>query len=454
MSPLKNIRRMSVRDHLPGNRIASRAPGPVFVTGLAVTAILIAVVITFISFNAPNRIPGRSYYDLEAEFANADNIAKHYSVRLGGRQVGQVLSPHVDNGKAVVKLRLDKDMQPLRSDTTLAVRPRSLIGVRFVEIIPGSKGRELKPGERIPASQTRGTEQLDSVLDTFDTKTRLNARTTAIELGKGIAGRGESLGATAEASPELFDALRDTAATVNNLRPGAFGRLTRGAGSAAAAADPVRDDIAQGFRPEADALKPFVDRREAVHSLLEQAPATFSQGAPDLAATTPVLTALNRFARSAGQTLRPAPEALAATSRTLKDARPGLRDAESALKLLDRAVDPTLKLLDTVDRVRDPLNHTIAGATPHLLELGPRRCDFRLIDNWADITERGTVGGNFLHFNIIPSVESLSGRDPARGLSGQIRENPYPAPCGSATQGKPELYPGHVGPEPLPKGRP
>ena len=46
----------------------------------------------------------------------------------------------------MVDLLLDPALRPLRSDTRLRVRPRSPIGVRFVELSPGTHGRPLAEG--------------------------------------------------------------------------------------------------------------------------------------------------------------------------------------------------------------------------------------------------------------------------------------------------------------------
>ncbi|MSW52376.1 MAG: hypothetical protein F2817_16010, partial [Actinobacteria bacterium] len=63
-------------------------PRPVL-WGIGLSAIAFLVVIFLVGINAPNKIPGRSYYNLKAQLTYADNLTGHYQVRIGGRYVGQ-----------------------------------------------------------------------------------------------------------------------------------------------------------------------------------------------------------------------------------------------------------------------------------------------------------------------------------------------------------------------------
>ena len=91
----------------------------------------------YIGFKAPDAIPGRAYFTVRAQFKDADNVSKHSQVRIAGRIVGQVLDPHVEHELAVVKLQMDPTVKPLRSDTRVVVRPRSAVGVRYIDVVPG-----------------------------------------------------------------------------------------------------------------------------------------------------------------------------------------------------------------------------------------------------------------------------------------------------------------------------
>jgi ABC-type transporter Mla subunit MlaD len=209
-------------------RPAAQQRGRGFMIALGLLGLGMTVAFTAIGFNAPNSIPGRGYYNLEAEFADADNIAPHAQVRLGGKIVGQVLNPRVEDGKAIVDLQIDPKYKPLKADSIVEVRPRSAVGVRYVDIRSGQDGVPLEEGARIPAAQTRATRALDEVLGTFDSETRVRTQQFLRELGTGLAGRGEDLNETLGAAPQTLRRTDDVVGAVAG-RTDAAGNLVRAA---------------------------------------------------------------------------------------------------------------------------------------------------------------------------------------------------------------------------------
>ncbi|MEA2496887.1 MAG: hypothetical protein QOJ29_4798, partial [Thermoleophilaceae bacterium] len=99
-----------------------------FLLSVSIAGLLAAVISAFIGYNAAQTVPGRSYYNLKAEFVHAENLANHYEVRVGGLRAGQMLKPRVHNGKALIDLRLSSQFKPLLSDTTVRIRLRSAVG--------------------------------------------------------------------------------------------------------------------------------------------------------------------------------------------------------------------------------------------------------------------------------------------------------------------------------------
>lgn len=178
------------------DRPAAQQRGRGFMLLVGFAGLGVASLLAYVGFNAPNTIPGRGYYNLTAQLNQADNLTGHYQVRVAGRLVGQVLDPRVEDGQAVVDLQLDRDVGPLLSDTTIKVRPRSPIGVRFVELHPGTRGTPLKDGAVLPASQASASVPLDDVLSTLDPKTRKRTQELLAGLGGGFADRGEDVNET------------------------------------------------------------------------------------------------------------------------------------------------------------------------------------------------------------------------------------------------------------------
>jgi ABC-type transporter Mla subunit MlaD len=423
---------MRLTSNRPGDRGLQRAA----VIALGMSAVVFAVVLVVIGYKAPDGVPGRGYYTIEAEFDRADNLADHYQVRVGGELVGQVLNPRVREGRAIVDLQLKKDVEPLLSDTRLRVRPRSAIGVRFLDVTPGTRGRPVREGERIVARQTSAALPLDDALGILDARRRRKAQVLLDKLGAGSAGRGEDLNTAIGDAPGLLGGLRD-ALTPLNAMPGATEGFVRGLEGFVRAAEPVRRDIATGFDPEARALRPLSTHAGALRATLEQAPPTLDAARDQLPATRVLLGRTAAFARSAGPTLGAAPRALRRTSALLREARPSLRDADATLDLAGRAVGPTLRLLRTVRPVLPDVDRTLLDTIPLVRELGVHGCDVQKFGlNWAEATAFGNTGGNFLRLAIVrPSVEQLQAFK-ITNRSG-IGSNAYPKPCETGTEAKP-----------------
>ncbi|HYF25031.1 MAG TPA: MlaD family protein [Baekduia sp.] len=423
------------RIRLNSNRAEDRGAQRAALVLLGCATVAFGALLAYIGYEAPNSVPGRGYYTVQAEFQRADNLAAHYQVRVGGRLIGQVLNPRVRGGRALVDLQLKKDVKPLLSDTRLRVRPRSAIGVRFVDVQPGSRGRPLRDGETIPASQTSASLPLDTTLDVLDTKRRARLKTLLDKLGAGTAGRGEELNVAFGKGGELFGGL-DDALTPLNRRPGAVEGFVAGIEGLAAAADPIRGDIAAGFRPEADALRPFAEHGDAVRATLDEAPPTLATARDQLPPTSALLARTASFARAAAPTLQRAPRALRETSSLLRTARPPLRAADETLQLAGRAVDPALDLLRTIRPVLPVADDALLDGLPFVGTLARHGCDITMFGrNWADATATGNTGGQFLRLVLVrPGKEQLAGTDtPDR--SG-IFSSPYPEPCTTTKEPK------------------
>jgi virulence factor Mce-like protein len=415
-------------------RAVARKPSRFRLLGLGLGGIAVLIGLLIFGIRSPNGIPGRSYYDLDVAFKDADNISIHSQIRMGGRLVGQVLHPRVENGQAIVTLQLTPDVGPLTSDTRVKVKPRSAIGVRFVEIFPGTHGTPLPDGGRIPASQTGSTRPLDEALSTLDAPTRKRAQVLLRQLGGSLAGRGEGLNDTVAAGGPFLGGLSAVTAAIADRR-GAAARLVRGADTMSAALDPVRADLAAGLRPEAAVARAFADERSALHATLEAAPPALGAMSAQLPRTRAVVVEIARFARTALPALQDAPPALRDAAALLHEAGPTLHATRETLTQARGAIPPTLALLRTVRPELAPLEAAMASATPILRNLGPRYCDMRnMLGGWAGMMQYGNAAGNYLRFNVEAAAESLQGWN---GLDiGALAAvgNPYPAPCEAGTE--------------------
>ena len=137
---------------------ASIVASPVLVGAVTVLIVLVAV---FLAYNANNGLPFVPTYDVWAQLPGGANLVKGNEVRVGGFRVGVVdkIQPQYDPALhktiARIHMKLDKSVQPLSKDTTLIVRQRSALGLKYIQITPGPRAGELPRGRHDPAQVRR-----------------------------------------------------------------------------------------------------------------------------------------------------------------------------------------------------------------------------------------------------------------------------------------------------------
>src|SRR3954447_9711506 len=168
---------------------ASMAGSPVLVGALTVLVVIVAV---FLSYNANKGLPFVPTYDVSAQLPNAAQLVAGNEVRIGGFRVGVVdkINPkrRPDGSTyAVIHMKLQEDVKPLPIDSTLIVRSRSALGLKYVEITPGNADRGFRAGSTIPlANATPEPVEIDQVLNTFDLRTRIGIRRSLTGFGDGL----------------------------------------------------------------------------------------------------------------------------------------------------------------------------------------------------------------------------------------------------------------------------
>lgn len=413
----------------PRRREVSKTTPRWVVLAVGAAGVVVLVALALIGYFAPNGLPLQSYYTLQGHFARADGLVSHTDVKLDGKRVGQVLHARIENGHAVAELQLDTSIRPLRADSILRVRPRGLLGVVYVEIVPGQHGAPLADGAPIGSGvgDSSSTVQLDDVLLTFDRRTRTRARTLLDELGKGVSGRGDGVNRLLAQAPGYVDDLAATAAAVN-ARPGSAARFIHGAARAFDGLAPVAPDLAASLDPSARSFAPFADRADDWRASLQAAPVTLSTVRDGLHVTDPLLVSISRLTHQLTATLRPAPAAFRDTGAFMRTARPALRRVPPTLKLARAATDPTVTLAAHLNAQLPLVAAALKPALPMVTTLGPRTCDFRnFLGHWAGMDDLGDEGLNYLRATVtIGSDESLGTYKDKQPLT---HSNPYPAPC-------------------------
>jgi virulence factor Mce-like protein len=190
-----------------GGRVGSLAASPTLVGAVTVLVVVVAV---FLAYQANNGLPFVPTYQLSAELPNAESLVKGNEVRIGGQRVGQITAikpENVDNAPcpddptahctgqvAKVDMNLNQDLDPLPSDSTVVVRARSALGLKYLQINRGASSQGFKPGATMPLTAARPEPvEIDQVFNMFDEPTRVAIQSNLLEFGNALAGRGVDL---------------------------------------------------------------------------------------------------------------------------------------------------------------------------------------------------------------------------------------------------------------------
>jgi virulence factor Mce-like protein len=291
---------------------------------IGAVTVLIAIVAVFISYQANNGLPFVPTYQLKAEMPNGAKLVKGNEVRASGFRVGIVKDIKsarrtVDGQEraiAVVELSLDKKIEPLSVDTKVSVRPRSALGLKYVELIPGRSKKTYEDGGTIPLSRaSQNAPELEDVLSTFPPRTRDDARKSLEGFGDSIAGRGPAINTTIrELEPftrYLLPVMRNLSDPKTELR-GFFPGLE----AAAAQAAPVAQVQARWFGEMATTFAAISRDPNALRETIEESPPTLAAATESFRVQTPFLA---RFA-AVSRDLQPGAAQLPRTLPLVNDA--------------------------------------------------------------------------------------------------------------------------------------
>ena len=113
--------------------------------------VLVSVVAVCLSYNANYGVAFVRTYDVRAHVPAAAGLVGGNDVRVGGKRAGLVTTikgVEGEDGRPIAELELKLDLRagPIRDDSRITVRPRSPLGMKYVELQPGKKGKEIPDG--------------------------------------------------------------------------------------------------------------------------------------------------------------------------------------------------------------------------------------------------------------------------------------------------------------------
>ena len=434
---------MNSRGNIAGN--------PVLIGAATVLVILVAV---FLSYNANQGLPFVPSYKLTAEVPSAANLVRGNEVRIGGTRVGSVDSIEVDRRDdgtsiALLGLKLERSAEPLPKDSTVLIRPRSALGLKYVEIARGTSDDGFADGDTIPLAQaTPAPVEFDEFTNMFDEETRAAAQTNLQEFGDAFAGRGASInqaiGAFRPLLEDIIPVAQNLASPETNLR-----RLIVELADAARIVAPAAESQAALF-VNLDAT--FGALREVARPYIQESiaegPATLDAAIESFPVQRPFLANTEGLFRE----LQPGAASLARTAPSIAGAlavgTPALRRYPAFNARLASLLDEVATFAEDplVPRGIRRLTDTAQTLKPTLEYLAPAQLTCNYLSLWfrnvSSLLSEGDNNGTWQRFIIVatpqgPNNEGGLASAPADGptLQNHLHSNPYP---NTASPGQPK----------------
>jgi ABC-type transporter Mla subunit MlaD len=274
---------------------------------------------------------------------------------------------------AQVTVALNQANGKVPVNSTASIRPRSVLGLKYLELNYGDSKKMFADGGVMPASQTSVPVQFDDINQLFDARTRPAIEQDLVGYGDALTARGSSLNDTIAALPSLFGHLRPVAAYLSDPRTqlsrflvalrGFFGTIS-----------PVAQTNVRLFADQATTFAALARSPRDLENTIRFSPPTLDVSTRSLRVQQPFLVDLTTFSRF----MRPA-------TAQLRDALPNINPALSAgVRVLPRtppmnqrldAVLAALKALAQAPGTNVALNGlvgTVNSLNPTIRYLGPQ----------------------------------------------------------------------------------
>ncbi|WP_052665811.1 MlaD family protein [Nitriliruptor alkaliphilus] len=325
-----------------------------------VTVFATAMVATFLWLwsQMGGRLPWMSDgYVIEIGVERIDNLVPDGDVRLAGVTVGTVASIDPgESGTSRVTLRLEDRHGPLHDGATAQLRPKTLIGETYVQLVDGD-GAAIEHGGVLPPDRTLPAVSLDDVLATLDEPTRAALSGGLRSLGEVTDGSSQEveqlLIGLADLGRDGADALDILAAQSEDLQ-----RLTRDTVSLLAALDHGEGRIAELVTQAHTVAEAAAAQEGAITRTVEQLPDVLTAASDGTQRLEELTTALQPVVADLDA-------AAPGLNRALVALQPTLRDVHALLPEFDGVLDAAPPTLERVPR----LAIDVSGMTPVLREL-------------------------------------------------------------------------------------
>ena len=127
--------------------------GNVIETVMGAVVLVIAALFLFFAYST-SQVRAVSGYPVTAQFQSVDGIRDGSDVRIGGVKVGSVTSEYLDPKTflATVKMNISPQYK-LPEDTVAEIISSSLLGDKYMSLVPGGSEKDIPPGGQIKYTQ-------------------------------------------------------------------------------------------------------------------------------------------------------------------------------------------------------------------------------------------------------------------------------------------------------------
>ena len=304
-----------------------------------------ALVVLYLAFRAQVGLPWEPMQRIEIAVQDGGKLQRYADVRIGGARVGQVVEQHAVARKgevpphSVLDVQLEGDARDLPVDSTVEVRLASVLGGKYVSLVPGESEETVPEGGRLPLENAKGGVDIEDALGVFDPEGREAARTFLRGAGDALAGRGADINDTIGATARLLPGLQRVLATLVAPRTDLDGLLTGLASGTRALA---------GHAPQ---LAMLVGDLEATLGALDASGDALGRSIAEL-------PALGREATAALGTIGPVLVDAAAVADSL---RPAAGVLEGSLREVDATMRTAIRVDPKLASLAQPLERTLAS---------------------------------------------------------------------------------------------
>jgi phospholipid/cholesterol/gamma-HCH transport system substrate-binding protein len=292
---------------------------------------------------------------LKVELSDAQAVlpGQGQTVRVAGVKIGDIGQVELEDGKAVVEMRIEPEYEDLvKKDATALLRTKTGLKDMFLEVDPG-RGEPMEEGDVIPSQNTAPDIDPDEVLAALDADTRDYLKLLISGAGKGLKGHGTDLRETFRRFEPLHRDLARVTQAIARRREN-LKRLVHNYGLLTKELADNDADVTRLVRASNTVLEAFASEDANLSAAVSKLPGA-------LGATETALVKADRL----GQRLGPTLESLRPAFRNLDEAN------EEVLPLAREGEPIVRKELRPFARIAGPYFEDLGVAGRDLAKAGP-----------------------------------------------------------------------------------